>query len=306
MKYMIGMDGGGTKTIAYIADVDGNPRQKIISGVLNVNGQSEHNVEKTVRHIAGQVKESGYLIEDCEKIGIGMAGYSNAEARETMVQYVRQEGFSCPIYLFGDHETALSAAFSGGDGIILVAGTGSICYGKGKNGVSVRAGGYGPIMGDEGSAYALAVKILKAVVKAEDGRERSTMLRALVFRTLKLASIEELIRFVYDKDTNKREVASLAKLIEEAVAGGDEAACKIERECAEELCQLFSAVKSRIPEEKNLVFAGSVLHCNSRIREMVTKGILRQHPEMLIAEENIDAAKGALYLIRDNSRRYQQ
>lgn len=298
LKYILGMDGGGTKTIAYVADGEENLRKKIISGVLNINGQSEQNVEKTVHDIAGQVKEAGYRIEDCEKIGIGMAGYSNAKARKIILQYFRQEGFSCPIYLFGDHETALAAAFPDGNGIILVAGTGSICHGKGMDGTTARSGGCGSIMDDEGSAYALAVKILKAVVKAWDGRGEETILSELLFQKLKISSMEELIHFVYDVNTNKKEIASLAELIEKAAAVHDRTADRIEDECAEELYQLFRAVKRKLPKEKNLVFSGSVLNCNKRIRKKLLSKISQEYPDMQIADGEADAAKGAVGLLR--------
>lgn len=297
MKYLLALDGGGTRTIAYIADREGNIIHKVISGALNINGQEESTISNTVSEIVNKILDYGYHIEKCEGIGIGMAGISNVDARYLIIQLFKKAGFLCEIFLFGDHQTALAAAFPEEEGIILVSGTGSICFGQDKAKNVVKAGGYGHIMGDEGSAYAIGVAILLAIARADDGRDESTVFKDLVFEKLGINSMDELIRIIYNKHQTKKDIAELASLIDKAISMNDAKAEYIERKAAEDLAELVFAVKNRLPEVQNLAFSGSVLIKNKRIRSMVEHIVKKKYPEMFIYNGEPDAAKGALLLL---------
>lgn len=298
MKYLLGIDGGGTKTVVCISDKNGIVKEQFYSGAFNLNGQGEKKTKDTLLDIFIAIGIMGYDKGDCEGIGIGAAGISNPFVSVFLKEEIQSYGFTCPIYVYGDQETALAAAFENCHGIIIIAGTGSICYGKDEKGNCVRAGGYGHLIDDVGSGYAIARDILKAIVRAEDGRQEDTILTSLIFGKLGIKSIEELIQYLYKEGRSKKEIADLAAVIEDAILYSDMAAMDIEKKNAEQLYQLFCAVKHKLPKEYNVVFSGSVLLQNQRIAFMLREKILKEYSEINIVEMRESAAVGALRLIR--------
>lgn len=297
MKYLLGMDGGGTATKISAADRDGHVIARHTAGPLNVNGQSPEQFQATLAEILRWLNASGFQAESCGGIGIGAAGISNPRARQLLTEAFAARGYRAPVFTYSDGETALAAAFPECHGIILIAGTGSICLGRRESGEMVRAGGFGHLVDDGGSAYGIAIGILSAVVRAEDGRAKPTALRRLVFEKLDIGSVEELIGYIYTPSRPKKEIASLAVLLEQAAAAGDDAAMEIERESAEELGILVRTVMTRLPEENNVALAGSVLLKNQAIRDRVQGYILEQRRDIHIVLSTQEASEGAIRLL---------
>lgn len=301
MEYFLGMDGGGTATKICISDRAGNVIARHTAGPLNVNGQSPEQFQGTMAEILRWLSDSGFRPEHCGGIGIGAAGISNPQAKKLLTEAFEVRGYRSAIFTYSDGETALAAAFPECHGIILIAGTGSICLGRRKNGETVRIGGYGHLIDDGGSAYAIAIAILSAVVRAEDGRAGTTTLRRLVFERLGIGSLEELVGYVYAPSRSKKEIASLAVLADQASAAGDAIAMGIERKSAEELGLLVRTAMDRLPEETNIALAGSVLLKNCHIREQVCRYILEWRGDARILPVTQDASEGAIRLLhREN------
>jgi len=297
MEYLLGMDGGGTATKICVADGGGHVIARHTAGPLNVNGQSPEQFQTTLAEILQWLNASGFQAGSCGGIGIGAAGISNPRARQLLTEAFTARGYRASIFTYLDGETALAAAFPECHGIILIAGTGSICLGRRENGEMVRAGGFGHLVDDGGSAYGIAIAILSAVVRAEDGRAKPTTLRRLVFEKLGMGSLEELIGYLYTPSRSKKEIASLAVLLEQAAAAEDDAAIEIERESAEELGTLVRTVMTRLPEENNIALAGSVLLKNQNIRNRVCRYILEQRRDARIVLSKQDASEGAIRLL---------
>lgn len=297
MKYLLGMDGGGTATKISAADRDGHVIARHTAGPLNVNGQSPEQFQATLGEILRWLNASGFQAGNCGGIGIGAAGISNPRARQLLMEAFAARGYQAPVFTYSDGETALAAAFPECHGIILIAGTGSICLGRKENGEMVRAGGFGHLVDDGGSAYGIAIGILSAVVRAEDGRAKPTALRRLVFEKLDIGSVEDLIGYIYTPSRPKKEIASLAVLLEQAAAAGDDAAMEIERKSAEELGILVRTVMAHLPEENNVALAGSVLLKNQAIGNRVRGYILEQRGDVHIALCSQDASEGAIRLL---------
>lgn len=298
MEYLLGMDGGGTATKVSIADRGGQVTARYTAGPLNVNGQSLEQFQATLAEIMEWLGDSGFRTEDCGGIGIGAAGISNPRARQLLTEAFEARGYRAPVFTYSDGETALAAAFPECRGMILIAGTGSICLGRKENGEMVRAGGYGHLVDDGGSAYGIAIGILSAVVRAEDGRAAPTVLRQLVFEKLGISTLEELVGFLYAPSRSKKEIASLAVLLERATAAGDSAALEIERKSADELGTLVGTVMDRLPGENNIALAGSVLLKNQSIRERVCSDILARRGDANIVRSGQEASEGAIRLLR--------
>ena len=298
MKYLLGMDGGGTATKISVSDAGGNIIARHTAGPLNVNGQSREQFQATLAEIFQWLDASGFRPDEFEAIGIGAAGISNPQARQLLSEAFAAGGYRAEVSTYSDGETALAAVFPECHGIILIAGTGSICLGCGENGGLVRAGGYGHKIDDGGSAYGIAIAILSAVVRAEDGRARPTALRRLVFEKLGIDSPGELVGYLYAPSRSKKEIASLAVVLEQAVAAGDAAAAEIEQNSAAELSLLARTVMDRMPEEKNIALAGSVLLKNRRIQDRVCKDILEHRRDANIVPAAREASEGAIRLLR--------
>ena len=177
---------------------------------------------------------------------IGAAGISNPLVKEIVPQILSQNNYRGKLLLKGDHEIALRGALGGGEGIILISGTGSICYGKGKNGEIVRAGGWGHIIDDGGSAYSVARDGFAAIMQSYDGRLENTILKDYFFEKLGIRSLEEVVPFIYNPQTDKRIIAGFAPVIERAASEGDVVAYNIITHNASKLLDLVKAVYSRL------------------------------------------------------------
>ena len=218
MEYLIGVDGGGTATKICVADPNGSVCARHAAGALNINGQSPEAFRETMREILEFPAKIGLEKDECIGIGMGAAGITNPGTRTSILEAVRAFGFAAPVRLYGDAETALVSVYEDCRGIILIAGTGSVCYGRRPDGSSVRAGGYGHLIDDEGSAYDMAIRILRVIVRGEDGRAEPSVLRDLVFDRLNISSVGGLVGYLYAPERKKGEIASLASLIDRADA----------------------------------------------------------------------------------------
>lgn len=294
--YWIGIDGGGTKTSVVVRSQTENSWEFSV-GAFNPNGQNRGQTINTLEQIVNQLKERLYLPNQCLGIGVGCAGISNPDVTVFLKEQFQRLGFYCRILFFGDQESALASVFSDGCGMILISGTGSVCFGRSKEGKTVRAGGWGHLIDDGGSGYAIAKDMFQAVVKAADKRAEPTILTQRLFQALHIEDIGGLIQYIYDSNRSKREIASLALLVAYAAEEGDVTALKIEKKAAQELYELVSCVISRMKNETRLAFAGSVLLNNKRIQKELTEKIRNNYPKIEIFTAEKSAAWGALALL---------
>lgn len=295
--YVLGIDGGGTKTAVCMADLDGTVIHTFTTGAININGESLENVRRNLQKIFVQEVFPFGGVHECRSVCVGAAGVSNVEARLFLDNTIREIGYRGRLHITGDHQTALYGALGTPTGIILIAGTGSICYGKNRAGEEHRTGGFGYLIDDEGSGYAIGRDILTAVVRAHDGRGEKTLLTSAVFEQLGVKTMEELVRFVYHKNTNKRDIAALAVCLTEACTAGDGAAYRIVGKCCDELVALLYPVVVRLGLENcKLAMAGSILLKDDHIRNGFTARVASKYPGILCQTPDKDAAYGAVLL----------
>ena len=182
-------------------------------------------------------------MKDCARLCVGAAGISNPAVKQILAQELEQSGFRGSWKLSGDQEIALRGAMDG-PGAVVIAGTGSICFGKNGEGQTARSGGYGHLIDDGGSGYALGRSVLSCAVRALDGRvEDSGILRAVCDR---LGGGERIVPFVYSPETDKAAIAQFAAIALEEAGRGNPEACKILRREARELGELVRAVQTRL------------------------------------------------------------
>lgn len=260
---IVGIDGGGTGTSVLVEHSDGR-RERYRLGPFNINGSGSEAVEGLLREILP-------LVKGADALCIAAAGSSNRRCGE-LIRPFMEEAQVRRWVLIGDHEAALEGALSGGDGLVLIAGTGSICIGC-NGGKVFQAGGWGHLIGDEGSGYAMGRLALSAVAKELDGRGPGTSLTKLLSERLGLSSRSRIIEYVYSGD--KSAVAALAPLVDEAAEDGDEVSLKIIAECAEELSALCQAVSEKLSLKGcRAALTGGLLDHETPLRRALSERLL--------------------------------
>lgn len=296
--YCCGWDGGGTKTEVCVLDENGGTASRSF-GPLNVNGASRDTVEKTVGDAVHYMRMSPGGLEACAMLVIGMAGVSNRDAAQMVEEAVRRAGYAGPLRLRGDQEIALAGAIQG-HGAVLIAGTGAICYGRGPEGNSFRVGGWGHLIDDGGSGYAIGRDILQAAVRAEDGRGKVTCLKQMVFDALNVKDIRGVITWLYSSEIGKKEVASLAPLLLPALEAEDEAASEIARKAAEDLSELvITGWKKSGMTDGEAAMTGSILNRYAPIRTMTEERIRAALPKVQVISPRFSPAQGAAFMARE-------
>ncbi|MBM7566835.1 N-acetylglucosamine kinase [Paenibacillus sacheonensis] len=295
MRYVAGLDGGGTKTAVTVADERGRPIHTFVSGAINYNGQDEESIRLSFQTIMAEIAKACGGLAHCAQICIGAAGVSNPAVQERLTANVRDCGYEGGLLITGDHETALCGALDSPVGMILIAGTGSICFGRNDGGSTHRTGGCGYLIDDEGSGYSIGRDLLSAVAKAGDGRIQPTVITELVYARLGMSSVRELIGFAHDKHTNKKDIAALAPLLTEACDSGDSAAQAIVKRSAASLLELVVPVAEKLAmQDGRLVLAGSVLLKNAYVRDAFETLLKREYPSMPCVAAPDDASGGAV------------
>lgn len=288
MRFAAGVDGGGTRTTVECRTMEGAALCREVFGPFNLNSVGEERFTALLEEIAAFLGKTG----ECAALCIGAAGVSNPRVRELTARVM--DGV-CPWRLAGDHEIALHGAHSGGPGLALIAGTGSICCGKNDRGEAVRAGGWGHLIDDGGSGYALGRDLLSAVVRQWDGRGEETVLTRLLLARLEIETPQELVAYVYGGD--KSRVASLAPLAGQAAAQGDRTALDIYARNGAELGELVLAAAKRLGMETGEVaLLGGLLTGDGRLREALTAWLAERAPGLRCIEPRQDAAAGAAML----------
>ena len=301
-KYVIGIDGGGTASKGITADLSGEVLHRFTGGATNYNGGKKKEIDANVYAL---LKEAtvGRKVSDCQAVCIGSAGISNPDVVKYLEEAVKAKGFNCPIMIVGDSMTAHAGALKNKDGIILIAGTGAICFGRKDNGQAMRVGGYGHLIDDEGSAYDIARRMMRDVVRAADGRAEDTILRGLIFERLRISNLGDMISWLYDKERSKKEIASLAALLPEAVERGDKAAMRIVDEAAEALVEMTVPIVEFFGGKTTVALSGSVLQKDKDIQASYIRKMQERYPDSFgedggvrIQQAEYEADFGAVFL----------
>jgi len=292
MKYVAGIDGGGTKTKLICRSLEGVELYSAMLGAFNINGIGIDEFTLLLKEICKRLKAVG----ECEALCIGSAGVSN----ELMIQTVGEAMRSADIKnwrLVGDHITALYGALEGEPGIAIIAGTGSICYGLRKDGSEARSGGWGHLIGDEGSGYALGRDALSAVAREMDGYGEKTLLTKLLIEETGLDTREKIISYVYGSD--KSNVASLSRIVEQAAKQGDSEALRIIKKNAADISRLVVTVAKKL-EFKGVEVAmlGGMLQHDTCLRKEFIRRMAYERPDIKCIEPRHDAAEGAVMMAR--------
>jgi len=242
MRYVLGIDAGGTKTVGLLADETGRVVAEARGTGANLQTHGELEVEKVFDGILEAVGARGEIAAVC----LGIAGVDRPRDEEVIRGILRRLGYRETARVVNDAAIALVAGAEERVGIVILAGTGSIAYGADREGHTARAGGYGFLLADEGSGYWLGHQALRAAVRSADGRGPQSALAGLVFESLGVKSVAEMVPVVYEKGLPKFRIAAHAGLVQQASDRGDAVATALLEEAALELSLAARAVAQRI------------------------------------------------------------
>lgn len=290
-KYLIGLDGGGTKTKCVLTDFNLNPLYECQGGPSNFLIIGNQPVSETILSLVlKSIAQSNISVEDIASILIGTTGAgreSDAEKLKTdFIQYAYSQGYSFNSFnVDSDARIALEGAFSGAPGSLLIAGTGSVIFGKDRNQKIHRVGGFGRLIGDEGSGNTLGREGLNRVAKEFDGRGDKTLLTELLVRDFGITNSSQLITEVY---RNNFDIASFAPKVIEAAQNGDKIADRILEEESNELLLHVKSIFSMMGEEKlKLCLMGGTIANDNYYSAMLKKKIEFSLPNIkVVSVEN--------------------
>jgi N-acetylglucosamine kinase len=295
--HVLGIDAGGTKTVCLLADAAGAVIAEARGGGANLQTAGELEVEKVLHH----VMEEAIGDRDIRPAAIclGIAGVDRPRDADTVRGIMRRIGFKTRIVIVNDALIALVAGAGDGPGVVVVAGTGSIAYGRDASGRAARSGGWGYVLGDEGGGFWIGRAALSAVVRQFDGRGPATALTNLVLREMDLANPTELIHAIYDRGFQRGAVSGIAKVVREAAEAGDAVASEILARAGHELTVAASAVVTALGMRGSVfptVLSGGIFRAIPSLGARVTAGVLEVAPRSDVRVLSMEPAIGAVHL----------
>jgi N-acetylglucosamine kinase-like BadF-type ATPase len=242
-RLFLGLDGGQSGTTAVIGDEQGCVLGRGQAGPCHLPSAIRDAVAAAARE-AGLEPGRVRFLSACLGFSGGAAGKRAIVERVVTAEH---------LILTSDAAIALTGATGGEPGIVTIAGTGSIAFGRNAEGRTARAGGWGHLFGDEGGAFGLVRQALRAALRCEEGWGPATKLLEKLTQATGTASANDLLHLFYT--TPRDRIASFAPLVEQAAAQGDEAARQILDEAAGQLAALTCAVQEQLftPGESPLV-----------------------------------------------------
>lgn len=289
-EYLIGLDGGGTKTKCVLTDIDLNPLYECQGGPSNFLIIGTEPVSETIFSlILESATHAKISLNEITSIFIGTTGAGREsdamKLKKDFIQFAGKKGYQFNNFnVDSDARIALEGAFSGNPGALLIAGTGSIIFGKDRSGNIYRVGGFGRLLGDEGSGNTIGRRGLNEVAKEFDGRGKKTLMRELLKRDFGINDSSQLITEVY---RNNFDMASFAPRVIEAAQNGDEIATAILEEESDQLILHVKSIFNIIGEEtmKLCLVGGTLTTDNLYAKMFITKlGIQLQDVEITGAE----------------------
>jgi N-acetylglucosamine kinase-like BadF-type ATPase len=297
--HVLGIDAGGTKTVCLLADGEGIVLAEARGGGANLQAVGELEVEKVLHHVMETAIGDREIRP--QAICLGIAGVDRPQDADAVRGIMRRIGFKVRTLVVNDALVALTAGAGDAPGVVVIAGTGSIAYGRNGNGRAARAGGWGHLLGDEGSGFWIGRRALAAVMRQSDGRGPTTLLTELILERLGLAEPGELIHEIYDRDVRQQGIAALAPLVQQARDAGDAVASGLLDRAAGELVAAAASVIARLGMRGGAfptVLAGGIFKAVPWLADEVTARLSevapRSHAGVLTVEPAVGAVRLAL------------
>ncbi|MBI4446615.1 MAG: hypothetical protein HY645_11985 [Acidobacteria bacterium] len=299
MKVLLGLDGGGSRTSCVAATEDGTSMGKGHGGSANYLKEGLYTAKYSIREAALEaLKECGASNHDVACVCAGLAGVDRPADRALMRLFLKELFPHSKQVVENDAFVALAGATGGLPGVIVISGTGSIAFGVNERAKRARAGGWGHLLGDEGSGYDIARKGLQAALQAYDGRGPETLILEKLLKEFYLSSIDELVPMLYREDITPRRIASLYPLILACAEEDDAVALKLLADAAQALLLALKTVLRKLGFKNPpipVTFSGGVFENSTSLREMFEKEVTGL-PGVKLMAPKYPPSKGALLI----------
>lgn len=305
MSYFLGIDGGGTKTTCAVGD-ESQLLATATAGPSNIvrvgEIQARESLQQSVRQACAAAGiTSAQVVRTC----VGGSGAAHPELAE-VVRRCLAEILTAPIDVVGDMQIALEAAFDSGPGVIVIAGTGSIAYGRDPQGNTARAGGWGFSIGDEGSAHWIGRTAVNAVLRASDPRDGTTEskspqaspLATALSKAWGVSALADLARAA-----NSIPPPDFAALFPVVAASHDDLAAQVLTRAGRELAQVAAVVIRRLFAEGHtapvpVAMTGGVFRHAPLVRQVFYNELRSLDPRVEVNSQVVEPVEGALRMAR--------
>ena len=301
MRYYLGIDGGGTKTVAIVCDENGSLVSRYVGKSINYNSVGTDTARANLKEAVDGVLEGRDIA--LSSAFIGMPALSS-RADDSFTKEFCRGIIDCPkIVMESDVYIGLEAMNTDGAAAMVVSGTGSMAVGRLEDGTVIFKGGWGYILGDEGSGYALALDAVKAAICGAEGSAKKTVLTEKVLEHFKVDSIYSLIDVFYDPPIANSVVARLTPVLFEAAENGDGVADEIISRHAGLLADTVCALLSEMPCGTPLGMWGGILVNCGLFRERLVALINEKYPQTSVKILEYPPEYGAVFAaIKEDKR----
>jgi N-acetylglucosamine kinase-like BadF-type ATPase len=300
-KYVIGVDGGGSKTTAILSALDGNIATQSEAGPTNPQVVGfKKSAETIIALLNDCCKKQKCEPSSLKSVMLGLAGVGRQTDKSTLLNELQAVAKKNkinlpPLTVETDARIALEAAFASSYGIVIIAGTGSIALAKSEDGKIIRSGGYGKILGDEGSGYSIGRQALNLALRFSEGRGDKTILLKMAFEHFGVNSVDDLMTKIY---VENGDIASFAPKVFQAHLEFDHVAHNILFNQANELADLVRVIILKMHPRKKIPVAmmGGLFETENVYSKMVKERISRSLPQIMIQKPKFPAAFGAVII----------
>lgn len=298
-ELVIGIDGGGTRTRAILADGAGKTLGAGEAGTSNPLVHGVEAAQRELEHAIARAFENAKLSRHkVAAMCMGLGGAGRAREQQALVAWAR-ETLAERVEVVNDGQIVLAAGTPENWGVAVIAGTGSLAWGRNRAGETARAGGWGYLMGDEGSAFDLARQALRAATQFADGRGDETQLLDAILEFWNLSAPQDLVARVYRSGLTHTDIAQLAPSVVQCAERGDGVAKRLVVEAAEALARGVAAVSHTLELSSApfpLALTGGLILGAEFLREQLWRALERHHCECAPVELVRHPVRGAVRL----------
>lgn len=301
--HVIGIDAGGTKTVCQLADEQGGLVKETRGPGANLQSAGELQVEKVLHELMERAIDNLGITPAA--ICLGIAGVDREEDSRVVWGILRRIGYKAKLVIVNDALIALEAGVGDEPGVVIISGTGSIAYGRNAKRQAARAGGWGYVLGDEGSGYWIGRAALRAVLRESDRRGEPTALTPLLLSHFDVDKPSDLLHAVYFRGVKPPEIAALAPYVQQAFEHGDRVAAGILDGTARELTASSVSVARRLgmlDEKFTFLLAGGIFRGLTWVRDELTERLLATAPHAEVRPLQCEAAAGAVLIALRETR----
>ena len=299
IEIVVGVDSGGSKTRVIVATSDGETLAELVgAGAAMAPGNANECAEIIGALVTSALASAEQSDTVPRALYAGVAGTGREAEQMALQDALSRRDLADEVVVVTDASIALADAFGDRSGVLLLAGTGSIAYGRSPAGMLARCGGWGGVFGDEGSGSWIGRRALSVVAAAHDGREPETTLTGAILTAAQVNDVEQLIPWAIA--ANRETLAALAPSVLAMAMQDDVRANSIVDMAVEELVLHVRALARRLFVDDraafDLAFAGGLLHKGSLLRKRLERRLRGAVPGVTVHGEDVDGARGAVKL----------